>query len=715
MRTCSFLALSLAAVVAAPGSAAAQGTPYPSTVLATPGLEGYWRLGESGGTVAADASGRAGPGSYLGAPALGARGALTADPDTAARFDGVDDELQAGGAPVAGAATLEGWFFWEAGVALMRDATNQAGWILAYDSGGRVAYRAGGTTFVTPLRTTDLRDGWHHVALTVSGGATGFYVDGALVHSGTGAGSTPAAMPWRVMRNGTTSQFTRGRADEVAVYGAALAEATVRAHFQAGRDINDRTAPAAPAGLSATAHLGRVELDWSDVTAADLDGYDVLRATNAAGPFTRINPSRLSASAYTDSSVTGGTTYVYVVTASDIANNVSGHSNQASATPPSTADLLRRYSPQLRYEAQETYFADSAAAMTDNHVPGGRQNFLVSGGARIAAANPADPLPNLSLAFLGDPAYANGRAATTSDFLDAANGFYQQDAQRMRAAGYGDRVYGRATTTGGKTWLQYWLFSYFNPQNVFGFGVHEGDWEFIQVGLDANGAPDVATYAQHRGGERCAWSQVQKTVAGAPVVYVALASHASYYAPGVNPRGFLPDDFHRGGGYQITPALEIVSTSTPFIAWRGKWGASSSSPDAPRRQGKWDAPSSFNVNAGACTVGPAQRSATARAQDLAEGVPAPEISATRDRASITVRYRFDSLADDPQARPTTLLVAVAQSGAPDVAAARRVRVRRREGSASLRLPPASSGPYSVSASAFTERGSRSHIVTATLP
>ena len=78
----------------------------------------------------------------------------------------------------------------------------------------------------------------------------------------------------------------------------------------------------------------------------------------------------------------------------------------------------------------------------------------------------------------------------------------------MRAAGYGDRVYGRAVTSGGKTWLQYWLFSYYNPQNVLGFGVHEGDWEFIQVGLDADGAPDVATYAQHDGGERCAWSSV---------------------------------------------------------------------------------------------------------------------------------------------------------------------------------------------------------------
>ena len=126
---------------------------------------------------------------------------------------------------------------------------------------------------------------------------------------------------------------------------------------------------------------------------------------------------------------------------------------------------------------------------------GGRGRLTVS--EQNHRGNRGDPVPlgealllvdvdlhelEVAVAFLGDPVYANGRTASTSDFLDAANGFYQQDAQRLRAAGYGDRVYGRAVTTGGKTWLQYWLFSYYNPQNVLGFGVHEGDWEFVQIG-----------------------------------------------------------------------------------------------------------------------------------------------------------------------------------------------------------------------------------------
>jgi hypothetical protein len=265
-------------------------------------------------------------------------------------------------------------------------------------------------------------------------------------------------------------------------------------------------------------------------------------------------------------------------------------------------------------------------------------------------------------------------------------------------------------TSGGKTWLQYWMFSYYNPQNVLGFGVHEGDWELAQVGLDAAGAPDVAAYAQHGGGERCAWGQVQRTAAGAPVVYVALASHASYFSAGVNPRGFYPDDYHRGGGYQVRPALEVVTPSTPFMAWRGKWGASSSSPVAPRRQGKWGDPNGFNAAAGGCTVGTTQTSATASARDTGSRVSAPEITVTRDGPRATVRYRFERLGG-----ARTLLLSAGASGAPDVATARRTQVRRRAGVVSLRLSPGSAGPYVVSASAFSQRGARSRVVRATLP
>jgi hypothetical protein len=684
-------------IAGTPQAAQAAGD-YPGTITHTPGLRAYWRLGEASGVVAADATGRS-PGSLLGGVALGAHGALSFDADTAARFDGVDDELQAN-VDTPGPLTLEGWFFWDAGVALLRDSTGAGGWILAYDSGGHVAYRAGGTTFTTPLATTELRDGWHHVALAVNGGVTAFYVDGELVHAGMGAGSVPPAMPWHVLRNGTTTgQYTRGRADEVAIYDTALDADALRAHFLAGRDTTDETAPAAPSGLTASARFGRVELHWAANGESDLDGYDVLRATSPAGPFTRVNPSRLSTTAYTDTAVTGGTTYVYVVTASDTANHRSAGSAQVTATPPSTTDLLRQYAPQLRYEPQESYFADSAAEMTNSFVAGTRSNYLVDGnGTRIAAADPANALPNLSLGFLGDPLYANGRTATTSDYLDEANS-YQQDAQRLHAAGYGDHIYGRVATAGGRTWLQYWFFYYYNPQNVLGFGVHEGDWEFAQIGLDADGAPTVATYAQHDSGERCAWSQVMRASNGAPVVFVALASHASYFVSGVTSRGLLPADNHRGGGYTVRPQLEVVTATTPFMAWRGRWGGSSSSPVAPRRHGSWTDPAGFEAGADPCT-----RAAAAAAATRRTAVPAPRVTVRRAGRELVVRYRFT------RQRPASILVSASPPEAPDHAMARRARVTRRAGV--LRLGPVAGGPLVVQASAFTRHGARSPVTHA---
>jgi glucose/arabinose dehydrogenase len=208
---------------------------YRDAVFNSPGLISYWRLGESSGTTAADEKG-ANPGSYVGGVTLGQPGALMGDPNTSARFDGTNDELTAGGASLALGAegTLEGWFYWEAGVALMRDSTTTAGWILAYDANGKLAYRAAGLGATTSRDTSTVRNGWHHYALVKSGPSLALYVDGALVHNSTGAPSGSAKLPWHVMRNGTLNQFTRGRADELAAYNRALSASEVQQHYQAG-------------------------------------------------------------------------------------------------------------------------------------------------------------------------------------------------------------------------------------------------------------------------------------------------------------------------------------------------------------------------------------------------------------------------------------------------------------------------------------------------
>lgn len=58
---------------------------YQGTILATPGLVGYWRMGEQSGTVARDSYGT-NHGTYVNAPALGANGLVANDGDKAVTF-----------------------------------------------------------------------------------------------------------------------------------------------------------------------------------------------------------------------------------------------------------------------------------------------------------------------------------------------------------------------------------------------------------------------------------------------------------------------------------------------------------------------------------------------------------------------------------------------------------------------------------------------------
>lgn len=99
----------------------------------------------------------------------------------------------------------------------------------------------------------------------------------------------------------------------------------------------DTDPPAAPSGLSATGNDGSVRLNWDDNSESDLEGYEVYRSTVSGGDYSPIGSSAASSADYTDSDVSNGTTYYYVVTAEDNSGNESSYSGEASATPGSTA------------------------------------------------------------------------------------------------------------------------------------------------------------------------------------------------------------------------------------------------------------------------------------------------------------------------------------------------------------------------------------------
>ena len=86
-----------------------------------------------------------------------------------------------------------------------------------------------------------------------------------------------------------------------------------------------------------------MKLDWGDNSELDLAGYNVYRSTTSGGPYTQI-AAGVVVSAYTDSSVTNGTTYYYMVTAVDAAGNESANSTEISARSlaPPTEQILEQ-------------------------------------------------------------------------------------------------------------------------------------------------------------------------------------------------------------------------------------------------------------------------------------------------------------------------------------------------------------------------------------
>ena len=96
--------------------------------------------------------------------------------------------------------------------------------------------------------------------------------------------------------------------------------------------------PAAPTNLTGVGGNGFVTLTWTGVSGA---AYNVKRSLVSGGPYTTI-ASNVAATTYTDSTVTDGVTYYYVVTAVNTAGE-SGNSNQAAVTPVDTTKLVVHY------------------------------------------------------------------------------------------------------------------------------------------------------------------------------------------------------------------------------------------------------------------------------------------------------------------------------------------------------------------------------------
>jgi hypothetical protein len=88
--------------------------------------------------------------------------------------------------------------------------------------------------------------------------------------------------------------------------------------------------------LSGTGAPHQVELSWSAPSSSGnpIAGYNVYRALSGSQSFGRVNASPEPATAYTDTAVQSGTTYVYLVKSVDSTGLESGPSNTTSVKIP---------------------------------------------------------------------------------------------------------------------------------------------------------------------------------------------------------------------------------------------------------------------------------------------------------------------------------------------------------------------------------------------
>jgi fibronectin type 3 domain-containing protein len=143
--------------------------------------------------------------------------------------------------------------------------------------------------------------------------------------------STTSGGPYTSVASPTTTSYTdTGLTNGTPYY---YVVASVDAAGQSSNSTEASATPAppppAPTNLTATAGNAQVSLSWTASTGAA--SYNVKRGTASGGPYTTIHSP--TTTSYTDTSVTNGTAYYYVVTAVNAAGEESSNSNQVTATP----------------------------------------------------------------------------------------------------------------------------------------------------------------------------------------------------------------------------------------------------------------------------------------------------------------------------------------------------------------------------------------------
>lgn len=164
--------------------------------------------------------------------------------------------------------------------------------------------------------------------------------------------------------------------------------------------------PATPTGLVAIATSGQIALTWNASTGAT--AYHLKRATVSGGAYTEI--SAPTNTQYTDTGLTNGTAYYYVVTASN-ADGESAISSEVSATPSTDLPVLPADDLSKNYMGMNTWFLsdwDGSFAFVDA-IKHARPWRNVNWNGSVAVDALGWPLADAStVVYTGTPAQING-------------------------------------------------------------------------------------------------------------------------------------------------------------------------------------------------------------------------------------------------------------------------------------------------------------------
>jgi len=136
-------------------------------------------------------------------------------------------------------------------------------------------------------------------------------------------GDEPSEFPIYGLTNGTTYYFVVTALDDFDNESGFSNEVSVTPEAD--------PVPMAPRELTATPEENAVDLEWLENWDQDIDLYTVYRSTTSGGPYAFVGVAQ--GGNYYDNTPIGGTTYYYVVTATDDAGQESAYSNEAVVTP----------------------------------------------------------------------------------------------------------------------------------------------------------------------------------------------------------------------------------------------------------------------------------------------------------------------------------------------------------------------------------------------